>query len=114
LVTAIYGQPFSDATSLVQVILVAAAASALYALLRDILRGLGHPLRSSLPEAVSVAIAIPALGLLVPMWGVMGGAWAVAAASVAALAVAAFLLKRLDALATQGTRTTDLTVGLND
>jgi O-antigen/teichoic acid export membrane protein len=114
LVTAIYGRPFADATSLVQVMLVAAAASSLYALLRDILRGLGHPLRSSLPEAVSVAIAIPALGLLVPAWGVMGGAWAVAVASVAALVVAALLLKRLDALGTQETRIADLTAGAND
>jgi O-antigen/teichoic acid export membrane protein len=93
LVSMIYGTPFAGAAVLVQVMLLAAAANTLYALLRDILQGFGHPLRSSIPEMVSLGVAVPALVFSVPKWGVLGGAWSVAGGSIAAFGVAAYLLR---------------------
>lgn len=94
LVQLIYGSQFMAAAPLVRIMVLSGIAAALYRVLADGLRGLGHPLKSSMAELIGVVVGVPAMLLLVPRLGAAGAAIAVSLASLIALMYTAFGLLR--------------------
>ena len=87
----VYGNAFVPAALILKVLTVAGLLGAVYRVLADGLRGMGRPFASTVAELVGLAIGIPALALGIPIWGALGAALAVTAASAGSLAIAAWL-----------------------
>lgn len=87
----VYGNAFVPAALILKVLTVAGLLGAVYRVLADGLRGMGRPFASTVAELVGLAIGIPALALGIPIWGALGAALAVTAASAGSLAMAAWL-----------------------
>ncbi|MFY9469911.1 MAG: oligosaccharide flippase family protein [Solirubrobacterales bacterium] len=87
LVPLIYGDEFSGAIPVVQILVLGIVAAALRQVLGDCLRGAGMPMSGTVAEVASWLVAVVALATLVPLFGAVGAAWAVSASYVAALLI---------------------------
>jgi O-antigen/teichoic acid export membrane protein len=87
LVPLIYGADFSDAVSIVHLLVLGVVAASLRQVLGDCLRGAGRPLSGSLAEVASWVAAVAGLAVLVPIFGVDGAAAGVSFSYGIALAV---------------------------
>ncbi len=95
LVTLVYGDAFSDAADVLQLLALGALAASINRILADSLRGMGRPFSATAAELVSLAVGVPAILVLAPSGGAEGAALAVALASAGALAITAWSLFRL-------------------
>jgi O-antigen/teichoic acid export membrane protein len=77
LIPLIYGEQFRAATSIAQVLLVAAVAASLRRTLGDCFRGLGQPVKATVSEVAGWVVGATGLLLLVPRFGALGVADAV-------------------------------------
>lgn len=86
----VYGNTFVPASLILRVLTFAGLLGAIYRVLADGLRGMGRPFASTVAELAGLAIGVPALAMGIPIWGALGAALAVAAASAGSLTVAAW------------------------
>lgn len=90
----LYGNQFAGATPIMQILVAAGVAAALRKLLGDGLRGLGAPIHASAAEFGSWAVAVPAMVILVPLYGAPGAAFAAALTYFTATFLCVFFLAR--------------------
>jgi O-antigen/teichoic acid export membrane protein len=81
----VYGAEFAGAVPLAQILIIGTMAASLRRTLGDCLRGLGHPMRATIPEAVGWLIAGAGMLFLVPTMSAMGAAIAVVLSFLTAL-----------------------------
>jgi O-antigen/teichoic acid export membrane protein len=93
LVPFFFGSEFEDAVLITRILLLGTFFWGVRRVLTDITSGSGRPGLGSLAELISWLAIIPALAVLMPLWGVEGVAAAMAIASAASL-VALMLLMR--------------------
>lgn len=86
LIQFVYGGAYIAAAAALRVMVVGGVLAALYRILADGLRGMGHPFHSTLAELAGLAVGVSGLILITPRLGILGAAIAVAAASFASLA----------------------------
>jgi O-antigen/teichoic acid export membrane protein len=94
LVPLVYGDAFSGATPILQVLVVGIVAASLRQVLGDCMRGLGKPIAATVGEVASWVVAVVGLITLVPLLGTVGAAVAVSASYVSALTVVIFFAQR--------------------
>jgi O-antigen/teichoic acid export membrane protein len=87
LVNLVFGEQFSGAIVVTQILLVGAFLAGVRRIVGDVSRGLGRPGVGSLGEVASWASAVPLVALLLPAYGLEGVAIALAAASGVSLVV---------------------------
>ncbi|THD09541.1 lipopolysaccharide biosynthesis protein [Metallibacterium scheffleri] len=90
----VYGSAFLPASPILKALTFAGLLGAVYRVLADGLRGMGRPFASTIAELVGLGVGIPALAVGIPVWGVLGAAQAVVAASAGSLAVAVWFTWR--------------------
>ena len=93
LVPFFFGSEFEDAVLITRILLLGTFFWGVRRVLTDITSGSGRPGLGSLAELVSWLVIIPALAVLMPLWGVEGVAAAMVISSAASL-VALMLLMR--------------------
>jgi O-antigen/teichoic acid export membrane protein len=76
LVTLFFGSEFTDATSIVRILLVGTLFMAARRVLTDGVNGLGHPGLGTLAEVASWVLLVPAVAIFLPRFGVEGVALA--------------------------------------
>jgi O-antigen/teichoic acid export membrane protein len=89
-----FGSEFDDAVPLTRILLVGAFFAGARALLAETSSGEGRPGLGSISEVVSWIALVPALAILLPLWGVEGVAIANAIASIASFLALLLLVRR--------------------
>lgn len=74
LIVMVYGPAFQSAAPVLQLMVISGTAAAFYRVLADGLRGIGHPLQSSVVELAGLALGVTCFILLVPDMGLTGAA----------------------------------------
>jgi O-antigen/teichoic acid export membrane protein len=96
LVPFFFGADFQDAVSITRILLLGTFFWGIRRVLSDATSGTGRPGLGSIAELVSWIAIVPALAILVPLWGVDGVAAAMAVSSAASLLTLVLLLLRSD------------------
>jgi len=96
LVPFFFGADFDDAVSIARILLLGTFFWGVRRVLSDATSGSGRPGLGSMAELVSWVVVVPALAILMPLWGVDGVAAAMAVSSAASLLALVFLLLRSD------------------
>ena len=86
-VPALFGNEFAPAVGTVQILAIGITLASLRQVLGDCLRGLGRPGASTVAELVSLVVALVALAIFIPLFGIEGAAIGVSTSYAAALAV---------------------------
>jgi O-antigen/teichoic acid export membrane protein len=90
-----FGDEFSGAVPILDILLLAALLAGARRVLSEGARGVGHPTSASIAEAAALVTLLPALVLLTPAWGGEGAAWAVTISSAVGLAILLLALRIL-------------------
>jgi O-antigen/teichoic acid export membrane protein len=93
LVPLFFGSEFEDAVLITRILLIGTLFWGARRVLTDAASGSGRPGLGSMAELVSWLAVIPALAVLMPIWGVEGAAAAMTISSAASLLALAFLMR---------------------
>lgn len=95
LVPLLFGEDFSPAVPMAEVLLLGALPASLVSLLSGGVSALGKPGLQSIAQTTSLVLVLVGIVALVPVFGAMGAAWAVLVANTVGLAVLVLLFRRL-------------------
>ena len=95
-----FGPAFARSAGISRILLVASALYCARRVLSDSARGAGYPAIGSIAEIASLAAALPAFAISIPIWGLDGVAYSLVVSSAIALSVLVVGIRRLTSIGT--------------